>query len=137
MKLIVQPDAGIVPVVNAIKLAKRSINVLIFHLDRSEIAHALKFISPSIGRKDWFACIGAIHHETEGSEEGRQLAHNWSAGDQRQYDPDDLDDNVWSWFSTTRDGYTMGTLHWLAKQSDPEYAPLGVKTVRPKLSIHF
>ena len=42
MKLIVQPDAGIAPVVNAIKQAKRSINVLIFRLDRAEIAHALE-----------------------------------------------------------------------------------------------
>ena len=42
MKLIVQPEAGIAPIVNAIKQAKRSINVLIFRLDRSEIAHALE-----------------------------------------------------------------------------------------------
>ena len=42
MKLIVQPDAGIAPIVNAIKQAKRSINILIFRLDRSEIAHALE-----------------------------------------------------------------------------------------------
>ena len=42
MKLIVQPDAGITPIVNAIKQAKRSINILIFRLDRSEIAQALE-----------------------------------------------------------------------------------------------
>jgi cardiolipin synthase len=42
MKLIVQPDAGIAPVVSAIKQAKKSINVLIFRLDRAEIAHALE-----------------------------------------------------------------------------------------------
>jgi cardiolipin synthase len=42
MKLIVQPEAGIAPIVNAIKQAKRSINVLIFRLDRAEIAHALE-----------------------------------------------------------------------------------------------
>jgi phosphatidylserine/phosphatidylglycerophosphate/cardiolipin synthase-like enzyme len=42
MKLIVQPDEGIAPVVTAIKQAKRSINILIFRLDRSEIAHALE-----------------------------------------------------------------------------------------------
>jgi phosphatidylserine/phosphatidylglycerophosphate/cardiolipin synthase-like enzyme len=42
MKLIVQPDAGIAPIVTAIKQAKKSINVLIFRLDRSEIAHALE-----------------------------------------------------------------------------------------------
>src|SRR5438128_10010017 len=41
MKLIVQPDAGITPVVNAIKQAKRSIDLLIFRLDRGEIARAV------------------------------------------------------------------------------------------------
>ena len=42
MKLIVQPDDGIAPVVNAIKQAKRTIDVLIFRLDRHEIARALE-----------------------------------------------------------------------------------------------
>src|SRR3954453_13870096 len=41
MKLIVQPDAGIAPIVTAIKQAKKSIDILIFRLDRFEIAHAL------------------------------------------------------------------------------------------------
>ena len=41
MKLIVQPDAGIAPIVTAIKQAKKSIDILIFRLDRIEIAHAL------------------------------------------------------------------------------------------------
>jgi phosphatidylserine/phosphatidylglycerophosphate/cardiolipin synthase-like enzyme len=42
MKLIVQPDAGITPIVTAIKQAKKSIDVLIFRLDRSEITQALE-----------------------------------------------------------------------------------------------
>src|SRR5262245_42865734 len=42
MKLITQPDAGVAPVVNAIKQAKRSIDILIFRLDRPEIAKALE-----------------------------------------------------------------------------------------------
>lgn len=42
MKLIVQPEAGIVPVVTAIKQAKRTVDVMIFRLDRHEIAHALE-----------------------------------------------------------------------------------------------
>jgi cardiolipin synthase len=42
MKLIVQPDAGIPPVVTAIKQARKSIDVLIFRLDRMEIARALE-----------------------------------------------------------------------------------------------
>jgi cardiolipin synthase len=41
MKLIVQPDAGVAPIVNAIKQATRTIDVLIFRLDRVEIARAL------------------------------------------------------------------------------------------------
>ena len=42
MKLIVQPDAGITPVLTAIKQAKKSIDVLIFRLDRAEMARALE-----------------------------------------------------------------------------------------------
>ena len=42
MKLIVQPDAGITPVVTAIKLAKKAIDIMIFRLDRTEITRALE-----------------------------------------------------------------------------------------------
>jgi cardiolipin synthase len=42
MKLIVQPDAGIAPIVTAIKQARKSIDVLIFRLDRFEISRALE-----------------------------------------------------------------------------------------------
>src|SRR5262245_17051886 len=42
MKLIVQPDAGVEPILKAIKRAERSIDVLIFRLDSGEIAKALE-----------------------------------------------------------------------------------------------
>ena len=42
MKLVVQPDAGVVPIVTAIKQAKKTIDVMIFRLDRQEIARALE-----------------------------------------------------------------------------------------------
>jgi len=42
MKLIVQPDSGVAPIVTAIKQARKSIDVLIFRLDRAEIARALE-----------------------------------------------------------------------------------------------
>lgn len=42
MKLIVQPDAGVAPVVTAIKKAKKSVDVLVFRLDRQEITQALE-----------------------------------------------------------------------------------------------
>lgn len=41
MKLLVQPEAGIEPVVQAIKRAKRSVDVAIFRLDRAEVEAAL------------------------------------------------------------------------------------------------
>ena len=41
MKLIVQPEAGIDPIVRAIRRAKKSIDVLIFRLDVEEVAAAL------------------------------------------------------------------------------------------------
>lgn len=42
MKLIVQPDAGVAPILTAIREAKKSIDILIFRLDRAEIAGALE-----------------------------------------------------------------------------------------------
>jgi cardiolipin synthase len=42
MKLIIQPDAGVTPVVTAIKQAKKSVEITIFRLDRQEITRALE-----------------------------------------------------------------------------------------------
>jgi phosphatidylserine/phosphatidylglycerophosphate/cardiolipin synthase-like enzyme len=41
VKLIIQPDAGLAPVVQAIRLAKQTIDIAIFRLNRSEIENAL------------------------------------------------------------------------------------------------
>ena len=41
MKLIVQPESGVVPVVKAIKAAKKKIDVFIFRFDRVEVEKAL------------------------------------------------------------------------------------------------
>ncbi|MEO8259520.1 MAG: phospholipase D-like domain-containing protein [Acidobacteriota bacterium] len=42
MKLIVQPDAGIAPIITAIKLARKTIDIMIFRLDRIEVTRALE-----------------------------------------------------------------------------------------------
>lgn len=42
MKLLVQPDDGIAPIVSAIKSAKKSVEIVIFRLDRREIEAALR-----------------------------------------------------------------------------------------------
>ena len=41
MKLIVQPEAGVVPVVKAIRAARKTIDIFIFRFDRDEIEKAL------------------------------------------------------------------------------------------------
>lgn len=41
MKLIVQPEAGVVPIVHAIKAARKWIDILIFRFDRVEVEKAL------------------------------------------------------------------------------------------------
>ncbi len=42
MKLIIQPDDGVDPVLKAIRRARRYIDVLIFRLDRPDIARELQ-----------------------------------------------------------------------------------------------
>jgi phosphatidylserine/phosphatidylglycerophosphate/cardiolipin synthase-like enzyme len=42
MKLIVQPDAGITPLLQAIKQAKKTVDILIFRLDRKDIVDSLQ-----------------------------------------------------------------------------------------------
>src|SRR4030081_1624444 len=42
MKLIIQPDAGVAPVIAALKMAKKTIDIVIFRMDRHEITRALE-----------------------------------------------------------------------------------------------
>jgi len=42
MKLIVQPDAGVAPIVTAIKQARKTLDIMVFRLDRHEITRALE-----------------------------------------------------------------------------------------------
>ena len=42
MKLIIQPDMGVKPIITAIKQAKKSVDLMVFRLDRSDICRALE-----------------------------------------------------------------------------------------------
>ena len=42
MKLIVQPDAGVTPILTAIKSARKTIDVLVFRLDQPDVTRALE-----------------------------------------------------------------------------------------------
>src|SRR6266446_1525544 len=63
MKLIVQPGASLVPIVSAIKQAKKSVDILIFRMDRHEITRALE---AAVGRK--VAVRALIAHTNKGGE---------------------------------------------------------------------
>src|SRR5207249_769550 len=70
MKLIVQPDAGIPPVVTAIKQARKTIDVLIFRSDRMEtVAPSYKasndrfVVSPENARERLAAFLKGARHE--------------------------------------------------------------------------
>lgn len=87
--------------------------------DLAELAHHLRFVSPDIGRKDWCSVLSAIHNETNGSDDGRALAHSWSAGSPEKYDDDALD-AYWAWLGENAGdgkGYRIGTIVWMAKQN--------------------
>ena len=63
MKLIIQPDAGVSPVVTAIKQAKKSVDILIFRFDREEVTRALE---AAVGRG--VAVRALIAHTHTGSD---------------------------------------------------------------------
>jgi phosphatidylserine/phosphatidylglycerophosphate/cardiolipin synthase-like enzyme len=64
MKLIVQPDAGVAPLLQAIKQAKKAIDVLIFRLDRKDMIESLQ---SAVGRG--VAVRALIAHTNRGGEE--------------------------------------------------------------------
>ena len=65
MKLITQPDDGIAPIVTGIKQAQKTIDVMIFRLDRGEIAKALE---TAVARGVTVRAL--IAHKNSGGEKG-------------------------------------------------------------------
>lgn len=74
-----------------------------------ELEDVVGQIPPDIGYQDWFKCIAAIFHETDGSDEGAELAHSWSSGDPR-YAFEEVE-KIWHSLSPNHSHpVTMGTL---------------------------
>jgi phosphatidylserine/phosphatidylglycerophosphate/cardiolipin synthase-like enzyme len=76
MKLIVQPDAGIVPTIAAIRRARTTIDILIFRLDRMEIARELE---AAVTRGVHVRALTA-HQNRGGTKSLRQLEMDLLAG---------------------------------------------------------
>lgn len=71
----------------------------------------------AVGYDEWRNVVFAIHHATDGSDEGLALAHAWSAQSPK-YDPAFLDGRVWPHIRSGRDGpvVTAGTLFAMARE---------------------
>lgn len=72
--------------------------------------------SPDYDR--WRNILFAIHHATDGSDEGLALAHEFSARSPK-YEPDFLEERVWPYITTNRDNpVTIATLRHLARENE-------------------
>lgn len=49
------------------------------HRDITELSTWLYKIDPDVHYEEWFRALAAIHYETNGSEEGLELANAWSS----------------------------------------------------------
>lgn len=63
----------------------------------------------------WRNVVFAVHHATQGSDDGLQLAHQFSAKSSK-YDPAFLDGRVWPYITDRESGVTARTLFHVAAQ---------------------
>jgi len=82
-----------------------------------KIEKLLDSIDPDCGYDDWLHCIMAVHHETNGSDEGLDVVDAWSSNGQKYKDCKEIETK---WRSLKPDGatpYTIGTLIKMARDA--------------------
>ena len=89
----------------------------------SEMQQLLDKLDPDMGREYWVRVGAALHHETQGGDDGFDLWHDWSAGGVKFVGEDDLRRN-WDSFDR-RDGsrraqVTMATVRWMVSEAQKE-----------------
>ncbi|MBY0558808.1 PriCT-2 domain-containing protein [Hyphomicrobium sp.] len=87
-----------------------------------QLAECLKRI-PADDYETWIRCLIVIFNETDGSDEGLRLAHDWSATVPDKYDEDALE-RKWESFGSPSNSASrvgLGTLVYLARMSDPKF----------------
>jgi len=83
----------------------------------AKIEALLEHISPDRGYDDWIHVLMAVFHESQGSDEGLELADRWSSQG-RSYKGTEAVEVKWRSFGLdTANPVTMGTLIKLAKES--------------------
>lgn len=82
-----------------------------------KIPALLDRIDPDVSYPEWFSVLAAIHHETDGSEEGLALADAWSCGGKGYKGTSDVRKQWRSIKSNLRKPITLGTLIYLARRN--------------------
>lgn len=87
-----------------------------------QLAECLKHI-PADEYNSWIRCLLIIFNETDGSDDGLRLAHEWSASNPEKYDEISVDRRWQSFGSSASSGSRvgLGTLVLLARQNCPEF----------------
>lgn len=80
------------------------------------LAERLDQIDPDISYRDWIRALMAVHYETDGSEEGFELADAWSSRGIKCGGRREIELKWRSFASDTSNPTTIATLIWLAKQ---------------------
>lgn len=77
--------------------------------DLTELKKLLQFHDPDVNRNEWIKIGMAIHHETEGSQEGFDLWDEWSRRGKKYRNTQDLE-APWRSFHDTPNAVTVGFL---------------------------
>ncbi|MBU0909906.1 MAG: PriCT-2 domain-containing protein [Proteobacteria bacterium] len=80
-----------------------------------KIEKLLNSIDPDCGYDDWLHCIMAVHHETNGSDEGLDIVDAWSRKGQKYKDRKDIETKWHSLKPDVATPYTIGTLIKMAR----------------------
>jgi hypothetical protein len=85
--------------------------------DLGRIAKLLEKIDPDLHYGDWVKVLMAIYNETNGSEDGFELADAWSSRGQKYRGSRDIR-STWNSLRIVQDKpITIGTLIWMARQA--------------------
>ena len=92
-------------------------------LDGDEMAALLDKLDADMGREDWIRVGAALHHETDGGEDGFELWHDWSSTGSKFVGEDDLR-TQWDSFDrragTRQQQVTMASVKFMAREAEQQ-----------------
>lgn len=86
----------------------------------------LEYISPDCGYEDWLRVLMAIYHETEGSDDGFEIADTWSSKGKSYAGEKDIRIKWNSFESGTANPITIATIIKMAKESGADVSMICV-----------